>query len=189
MRLGVFGGTFDPPHAGHVLVAGDACEALGLDTVLWVPVATQPLKGSGPVASAGDRARMVELTINGDERFRLDRVELDRGGLSFTVDTLESLTSRHAGAELVLLVGVDAWAAFDRWRDPERILQLADVAVLGRAGEKPPVRAGYAPEVVTGRRVDVSATEIRERVRRGLPITGFVSEAVREYIAQAGLYR
>lgn len=189
MRIGVFGGTFDPPHTGHVIVAGDACEVLGLDTVTWIPVAQQPLKEAPPFAPAADRKRMVELAIRGDPRFSLDTVELDRGGLSFTVDTLQALSERNRGAELVLLAGTDSWASFDRWREPKRILKLARVAVIARAGEQASVHFGHAPEVVTARRVDVSSTEIRGRVRRGLPITGFVSDAVGEYIASAGLYR
>lgn len=189
MRIGVFGGTFDPPHTGHVLVAGDACETLGLDAVLWVPVAQQPLKDAPPLAPAADRKRMVELAIQGDPRFALDTVELDREGLSFTIDTLETLAGRRPGAELVLLVGADSWASFERWRDPERILALAKVAVIARAGDLARTMSGHKPEVVTARRVDVSATEIRDRVRRGLPITGFVSDAVQEYIENVGLYR
>lgn len=189
MRIGVFGGTFDPPHVGHVLVAGDACDLLGLDRVTWVPVAQQPLKDAPPLAPAPDRSRMVELAIGDDPRFSLDTMEMDRGGLSFTVDTLESLAGRHPGAKLVLLVGADAWASFDRWRDPHRILELAEVAVVARAGESAVAVAGYTPGVVAARRVDVSSTEIRDRVRRGLPITGFVSDGVRDHIAAAGLYR
>lgn len=189
MRIGVFGGTFDPPHTGHAIVAGDACESLGLHSVVWIPVAQQPLKEAPPMAPATDRRRMVELAIRGDPRFSLDTVELDRGGLSFTVDTLQGLRDGNPGAELVLLAGTDSWASFNRWREPERILRLASVAVIARAGEQAPTHFGYAPAVVTARRVDVSSTEIRDRVRRGLPITGFVSDAVREYIASAGLYR
>jgi nicotinate-nucleotide adenylyltransferase len=189
VRIGVFGGTFDPPHTGHALVAGDACEALALDTVLWIPVTQQPLKDAPPLAPASDRRRMVELAVDDDPRFSLDTLELDRGGLSFTVDTLEALAERHRGAHLVLLVGADAWASFERWRDPKRILELAEVAVIARAGDAAPMLSGHKPEIVTARRVDVSSTEIRDRVNRGLPITGFVSDAVREYITAAGLYR
>ena len=170
-------------------MAGDACEALGLDRVLWVPVAQQPLKELPPLAPAADRRRMVELAIQDDPRFALDTVELDRGGLSFTVDTLEALAERCLGAEIVLLVGADTWASFDRWRNPERILALARVAVIARAADLARTISGHKPEVVTARRVDVSATEIRDRVRNGLPITGFVSESVQKYIEKTGLYR
>lgn len=114
---------------------------------------------------------------------------MDRGGLSFTVDTLQVLSDRNNGAEYVVLVGTDAWANFDRWREPERILEMARVAVFARAGEEPETQFGYTPEVITARRVDVSSTEVRDRVRRGLPITGFVGDPVRDYIASAGLYR
>ncbi len=220
MRIGVFGGTFDPPHTGHVLVAGDVCEALGLDTVTWIPAARQPLKDDAPLASAADRRQMVELAIRDDPRFTLDTVELDRGGLSFTVDTLEALAKRHPGAELVLLVGADSWASFGQWRSPDRILQLARIAVITRNASRDSGSAsgagagvgeggvlkevsprsrplgqhrgddgGREPVLVNVRRVDVSSTEIRERVRRGLPISGFVSEAVRRYIMDARLYR
>ena len=188
MRIGVFGGTFDPPHTGHLIVAGDACEALGLDTLVWIPVAQQPLKDAPPLAPAADRKAMVELAIRGDPRFSVDTMELDRGGLSFTVDTLQALADGNRGAELLLLAGTDSWASFDRWREPERILKLARVAVIARAGEQAPERFGYTPEVVTARRVDMSSTEIRDRVRRGLPITGFVSDAVGEYIRSRKLY-
>lgn len=189
MRIGVFGGTFDPPHAGHVLVAGDACEALALNKVLWVPVAQQPLKEKAPLAPAADRQRMIELTIAGDPRFSLDTVEMERGGLSFTIDTLDALSGRNPGAALVLLVGADSWASFDKWREPMRILDLARVAVLARAGEAVAAWTGYMPETVSARRIDVSSTEIRERARRGLPLNGFVNEAVRRHIADARLYR
>ena len=189
MRIGVFGGTFDPPHIGHVLVAGDACEALGLKSVVWIPVAQQPLKDAPPLAAATHRKRMVELTIADDPRFAIDTVELDRGGLSFTVDTLRALSERHPGTDLVLLLGTDAWAGFEKWRDPAEILKLAEVAVLAREGDAVSERAGYTPEVVTTRRVDVSSTEIRDRVRRGLSIHGFVDEAVLKYIRNEGFYR
>ena len=149
----------------------------------------QPLKDAPPLAPPADRRRMVDLTIQGDPRFSLDTVEMERGGLSFTVDTLEALAERRPDAKLVLLVGADAWASFDRWRDPERILAMAEVAVIARGGEVPGPVSGHTPQVVTARRVDISSTEIRDRVRRGLPITGFVSDAVREYIAAVGLYR
>lgn len=188
MRLGIFGGTFDPPHTGHLIVAGDACEALGLDAVVWIPVAQQPLKDAPPLAPAADRIRMVQLAISGDPRFSLETAEIDRGGLSFTVDTLETLATLHGSATLVLLVGADSWASFEKWRDPARILELTEVAVIARAGEHTLTQSGYTPQVVTARRVDVSSTEIRERVRDGLPITGFVSDTVRDYIGSNKLY-
>lgn len=131
---------------------------------------------------------MVELSIANNPRFSLDPVELDRGGLSFTVDTLRTLHERRAGAGLVLLVGADAWADFDRWREPNTILTLAEIAVLARDGERAAEQAGYTPEIVTARRVDVSSTEVRDRVRRGASIHGFVADSVEKYIRDEGLY-
>jgi nicotinate-nucleotide adenylyltransferase len=195
-HVGVFGGTFDPPHIGHLLAAGDAVEKLALDIVLWVPAALQPLKtGQAPSAAAEARLKMVELTIDDDPRFAVDHGELERGGLSFTVDTLASLRERYPAAELCLLVGEDSWRTFPAWRDPERIRELARVVVLtrdksiSRTGEPSHGREIPAAERISTRRIDVSATEIRRRVRDGLPIRGFVTERVEGFITERGLYR
>lgn len=198
-RIGVFGGTFDPPHVGHLLVIGDAAEQLGLDRVLWVPAATQPLKTETEVSAPADaRRRMIERTIAGDSRFALETSELDRGGLSFTVDTLAELRKKHPSAELYLLLGTDAWRTFRSWREPERIAELAKVVVLTRddsvespSGENsaPELEGVVAPIVLQTRRVDVSATEIRERIRSSKSIRGYVTESVERYIAENGLYK
>lgn len=188
----MYGGTFDPPHVGHLLAAGDAAERLELDELAWVPVGTQPLKPEGTVASAEARLRMVELSVNGDPRFTAEPWEVRRAGLSFTVDTLEELRRRDADAELYLLVGEDSWRGFSRWREPARIRELASVAVLTRQGAAAPGDAAVAAEPplwLETRRIDVSATEIRERVRAGLSIRGFVAESVERYITEHGLYR
>ncbi len=190
MRLGVLGGTFDPPHMGHLLAASDALELLGLDQLLLVPAAEQPLKREAVVASASDRLAMTRILVDGDARFRVDPLEIDRGGLSFTVDTLRSLQARHGGPEsvaLVLLVGEDVIATLPKWRESEALPQLAEIVVLTRAGgDVPSVRVGTA---IATRRVDVSSTEIRARVRAGQSIHGFVPDAVAAYIAARGLYR
>jgi nicotinate-nucleotide adenylyltransferase len=190
MRLGVLGGTFDPPHMGHLLAASDALELLGLDQLIFVPAAEQPLKREAVVASASDRLAMVRLLVDGDARFRVDPLEIDRGGLSFTVDTLRSLQARHGGPDavaLVLLVGEDVIATLPKWREPEALPELADIVVLTRlGGETPSVRVGRS---IATRRVDVSSTEIRARVRAGQSIHGFVPDAVAAYIAARGLYR
>ncbi len=190
MRVGIFGGTFDPPHVGHLIAAGDACDVLGLDTLLFVPTATQPLKADQGVASAADRLAMVRLAIAGDPRFEVDATEVERGGLSYTVDTLRTFRQRWpAGtADLVLLLGADAAAQFPHWKEPEAVRELVRVVVLtrGDGGAEPvPVEA----EAVATRRVDVSSTEVRERVKHGKSIRGLVADAVAAYIAQSGLYR
>jgi nicotinate-nucleotide adenylyltransferase len=191
VRLGVYGGSFDPPHVGHLLVVTDAAEALGLDRVVWVPTATQPLKADGAPAPGALRLAMVEAAVAGVPGFDASAIEIDRGGLSYTVDTLEAFAAEYAGAERFLLIGADSLATFDRWRAPERIVELAQVAVLERAsgggGAPSPLRPGM--RAVTTRRVDLSSTEVRERVRAGKPIRGFVPEPVAAIIERAGLYR
>ena len=195
MRLGVFGGTFDPPHVGHLLTAVDAVEALTLDRLLFVPAAQQPLKVGCESAAPEHRLAMARLLAGDDPRFGVDPIEIDRAGLSYTVDTLGELTRRLPGAELFFLVGADALATFPRWREPRRVLELARLVVLRRASddvelpammrEAPPLE----PIVLAARRVDVSSTEVRARVRAGLSIRGFVPDAVAAYVAQARLYR
>jgi nicotinate-nucleotide adenylyltransferase len=201
MRVGIFGGSFDPPHVGHLLVAVDALERLGLDRMVLVPTAQQPLKlaQGGSQASAEQRLAMTRLLVDGDPRFEVDPIEIERGGISFTVDTLEAMAGRWPGAELFLLAGADVLGTFHRWREPERIRSLATLVVLTRdalegAGDGPatPPPAGLPggqPELLATRRVDVSSTEIRARLRSGKSIRGFVPEAVADFIRSAGLYR
>jgi nicotinate-nucleotide adenylyltransferase len=187
VRLGIFGGSFDPPHVGHLLVVADAFEALRLDHLVFVPAGVQPLKVGQTAAGADDRLAMVRLLVGDDPRFSVDPIEMDREGLSYTVETLAAFAERHAQAERFFLVGADVLTAFGKWRDPGRVMRLATLVVIERAGEHGPVPEG-AVRVET-RRVDVSSTEIRERVRTGRPIRGFVPEAVEAYIAAQRLYR
>ena len=212
MRLGLFGGTFDPPHIGHFLVAVDALEQLALDRLIFVPAAVQPLKAGTITATPRQRLAMVALAVADDPRFEVDSVEIDRNGLSYTVDTLTELAGRFPKAERFLIVGSDTLGSFARWREPRRILELATLAVLRRADGSPgaaapaaPAGSGgstvdelfatfggdaaRAPVMVGTRRVDISSTEVRERVRRGASIRGFVAGAVAEYIEAHGLYR
>jgi nicotinate-nucleotide adenylyltransferase len=192
VRIGVFGGTFDPPHVGHLILASDAREALRLDTLVFVPAATQPFKvHTPPVASPQDRLEMVRLAVAGADDYSVDDTEIDRKGLSFTVDTLEQLSRKNQGAELFLLLGEDTLAGVDQWRSPGRIRELATLAVMRRSGPEGspvmPIAAGAI--AVSTRRVDVSSTEIRERLRAGRSIKGFVPESVERFIEARGLYR
>lgn len=196
MRLGVFGGTFDPPHVGHLLVASDAVEQLSLDRVVFVPAAEQPLKPGSRETPPADRLAMVRALVGDDPRFAVDPIEIDRGGLSYTVDTLGTLVARQPGAELFLLAGADVLATFAHWREPERIRRQATLVVLTRGGadgtapsEAPPDFPGGAPLFLPTRRVDVSSTEVRARLAAGRPIRGFVPESVADLIRSAGLYR
>lgn len=190
MRLGIFGGSFDPPHLGHLLPVIDAAESLGLDAVRFVPAAVQPFKVGRATASPADRLAMTQRLVALIPGFTADATEIERPGLSFTVDTLAAISAVMPDAELVLLLGADAFAQFDQWRQPERIRDLAAVAVMARSGESVPagsVMAGV--QVLQSRRVDISSTELRARVAAGRTIRGFVPDAVAGYIAERRLYR
>ncbi|MEX2569749.1 MAG: nicotinate (nicotinamide) nucleotide adenylyltransferase, partial [Gemmatimonadota bacterium] len=131
-RLGVFGGTFDPPHHGHLIVAAEAYEALGLDLLLFVPAGDPPHKPDAAAATPDQRLRMVRAAVEGDPRFAADDREIRRGGPSYTVDTLRDLRREDPDAELVFLLGIDQFRAFGSWRAPEEIVKLARLAVLAR---------------------------------------------------------
>lgn len=187
MRLGVLGGTFDPPHVGHLLAASDACEALALDRLLFIPAASHPFKGESVGASASQRLEMLALLIADDSRFGIDAIEIERPGLSYTVDTLVEMARRYPDADRFFLIGEDLVEELPTWRSPERIAQLAEVVVLSR-GETADAPAGSLRRLGT-RRIDISSTEIRARTRAGLPLHGFVPDAIASYIRGAGLYR
>jgi nicotinate-nucleotide adenylyltransferase len=185
VRVGVFGGTFDPVHVGHLAIAHAALESVPLDRVLFVLARRSPLKERGPVAGEADRLRMLELAVAGEPRFRVSRVELDRDGPSYTVETLERL----AGADdLFLILGSDAIADFPRWKDPERIAKLATLVVAERPGA--PERLGDTPIVrFDAPRLDISSRELRARAARGLSLRYLVPEPAWKHIEARGLYR
>jgi nicotinate-nucleotide adenylyltransferase len=192
VRIGVFGGTFDPPHVGHLLVANDAREALELDRLIFVPAGAQPFKvDTPPVATAQDRLEMVRLAVADDANYAVDDAEINRKGLSFTVDTLEHLSERNPAARLFLLMGEDVLASFEKWRSPARIRELATLVAVSRGGLAGSIADPAMSAVlrVSTRRVDVSSTEIRERRRAGKSIKGFVPESVERFIDVRGLYR
>ena len=189
MRLGIFGGSFDPPHLGHLLPVIDAAEALRLDAVRFVPAGEQPFKTGRASASAAHRLAMTERLVAGIPGFAADPSEIDRPGLSFTVDTVTQMAARHPSAELVLLLGADAFALFEQWREPERIRALASIAVLQRGGDPAIVPKDATVQVLQTRRVDISSTELRARVADGRTIRGFVPDAVADYIAEHRLYK
>jgi nicotinate-nucleotide adenylyltransferase len=191
VRLGIFGGSFDPPHVGHLLAAVDAFDALGLDRLVFVPAAVQPLKAGLAAATAQQRLTMVTLLVGGDARFGVDAVEIERAGVSYTVDTLETFADRYPRAERFFLVGEDAMASFGAWREPRQILKLAQLAILRRPGATVN-ELGARPDGTIGlatRLIDVSSTEIRERVRAGKSIRGFVPDSVAAFIETERLYR
>ena len=195
MRLAIFGGSFDPPHVGHLLAAGDAYDHLELDRLIFVPAAIQPLKAGRAGATSAQRLAMVRLLAGNDPRFEVSAFEVEQGGLSYTVNTLAHFASLHPSDERFLLLGADVLASFGQWKEPERIFQLARVVLLVRQTDtEQQADAGSSRKWddvmrVPTRRIDVSSTEIRERVRQGKPIRGFVPDAVADFIARDGLYR
>ena len=194
-RVGVFGGTFDPPHVGHQRVAEDVTAALALDRMIWMPAGHPPHKRGAVLSPASDRLEMVRALVEGNPRFEAGRHEIERSGPSYMVDTLRQLTIELPNAELWLVLGVDQFRSLDSWRSPDEILTLARLAVMDRSGES--ARA-HCPEVVTGRmdrvafvpvrRVDISSTELRRRAGAGEEISDLVSPAVVEVIRRLGLY-
>jgi nicotinate-nucleotide adenylyltransferase len=192
VRIGVFGGTFDPPHIGHLLLAADASESLRLDFLIFVPAGAQPFKvDTPPLASGPDRLEMVRLAVHGDPKYVVDDAEISREGLSYTVDTLEHLAGRYKDAEFFFLLGQDALAGFRQWRKPERILELCTLAVMMRTAARDVGDWSNAKRLImlSTRRVDVSSTEIRKRRSEKKSITGFVPESVEKFIKARGLYR
>ena len=184
-RVGIFGGTFDPVHVGHLAIALAALESVPLDRVLFVPVRRSPLKDRDPFASVADRVAMLEAALVGEPRFALSRVELERDGVSYTVDTLEAL---RAQGELFLILGSDALADLARWRRPDRISELATILVAARPGAPEPdpvhhARAFDAPQL------DISSRELRARAARGSSLRYLVPDAVWEHIKKRGLYK
>ena len=192
--LGVLGGSFNPPHLGHLVIASELCARLDLERVLFVPAAAPPHKRIDDGVDAADRLAMTRLATADDERFATSAVEIELG-LRFTVDTLAELRRRHEGRELVFIVGSDTLLQLDSWHEPERVLSLATVAVAHRPGDDPAAVAAAVERwgarrvrLVPAVGVDVSSSGVRERVRAGLPIRYLVPAAVEGFIAERGLY-
>lgn len=187
MTIGLFGGSFDPIHHGHLLVAQAVLEALQLEQLRFIPARQQPFKKGKHGASAEDRAHMVGLAIRGEPRFSLERVELDRPEPSYTVDTLRELRRREPGKEFAILVGADAAQELTTWREAEQLPLLSRIVVFDRHGADLP-KLPWAIQAVRAPAVDIAATEIRRRVATGRSIRYWVPDAVAEFITAKGLY-
>ena len=199
-RVGLLGGTFDPPHVGHLVVARDVLEGLGLDELRFVPAGDPPHKPERRPAPGPLRARMLEACLEGSDaegeardatRLRVERIELEREGPSWTVETLRALHAREPGTEWVLAIGTDQLAAFADWREPEEVARLATLAVMARDGTDPDaVDPGVEVERITVdvTRIDVSSTEIRERIRSGRTVRWLVPGPALRVIEDEGLY-
>jgi nicotinate-nucleotide adenylyltransferase len=191
LRLGLFGGSFDPVHRAHLALARSALGGLQLDRVLWIP-AGQPWQKARRMTAAVHRLAMLALALEGEPRFVLDRREIDRAGPSYTVDTVRELRAEQADAELFLLIGQDQYAGFHTWEGWPEILQQVVLAVANRPGVAPavdPAVLRHPHRVVQLPMLDIAATDIRQRVARGEGIDHLVPPAVARYIDLNGLYR
>ena len=187
LRIGVLGGTFDPVHLGHLVVASEVCAALALDKVFLVPANQQPFKDTTGHASPTQRLEMCRAATAGDDRLDVSDVDLVRGGVTYTVDTLADLGKVYPGAELFFIAGADAIARLSEWRDPERLMKLARFVGVSRPGYTNAILS--APHlVVDAPKMGVSSTEVRRRVRTGAPVRYLVPGAVATYIDQHRLY-
>lgn len=190
-RVGVFGGTFDPPHIGHLVAARDAREALGLDEVRFIPAHRSPFKQGGDGTEPEVRWSMIEKAVADDAGCTVSRVEMDRPAPSYTVDTLRLLKEQEPQVEWTLLLGVDQWAAFADWKEPREIARLARIAVLTRDGRDPATVDPGVPvdwTAVPVTRLDVSSSELRDRIAAGRSVRHLVPEAVRAFIESKELY-
>jgi len=190
-KIGFFGGTFDPIHNGHLLLARSVSEAMSLDNVLFIPAANPPHKDHRTdIAASTCRWTMVELALEGIADFEASRDELDRPGHSYTVDTLRQLHLRHPEAEIFLIIGADNTHDLSTWHEPESILELCTVVAGSRsvslAHDTDPIAAKVC--TVDTPVIDISSTQIRQRLRAGLPVHSMMPEKVAAYIYERGLY-
>jgi len=192
-RLGVFGGTFDPPHVGHLALAEWARGELRLDRVLFVPAGTPPHKAAAR-ASAAHRVAMTRRAVRGNPAFAVSTIEARREGPSYTADTLAAIARANPGAELFLLMGADMYATFDTWVRPAEIAARATLAVALRPGAKRgrssrAARAGRGVRWLANPALEISSSAVRERARRGASLRYLVPDAVARYVAAHRLYR
>jgi nicotinate-nucleotide adenylyltransferase len=196
LKLGILGGTFNPPHIGHLVCAQEAFDQLGLDRVVLMPAGVPPHKQVEADPGAEARHELCRLAVAGDERFAVSRLELDRAGRSYTVDTLRALHDQSPQDDIAFIAGGDMARSLPSWREPEAILTLATLAVAERAADRRgEISAAIAPLAGSDRvrffdmpRIDVSSSLVRERVATGRPIRYLVPDAVADAIAQNGWY-
>jgi nicotinate-nucleotide adenylyltransferase len=197
-RLGILGGTFDPPHVGHLWLGALAADALDLDRVLYLPAAQPPHKGGRLITRPTDRLLMTRLAIGGDPAFELCPIEMERTGPSYTIDSVAQLKRGYPDAELFLVMAADSLAEIDTWRDPDRLLAEVEWIVGPRPGSELPDRSGLEDRfgadasrihLLSGPSLDVSSSEVRRRVAAGHTIRYLVPRNVEELIIDRGLYR
>lgn len=197
-RIGVFGGTFDPPHLGHLILASEARSQLGLDRLLWVLTSVPPHKLGQPITKLDDRLAMLELALKGEPAFEISRVDIDRPGPHYSTDTMKLLRQANPGATLVFLIGGDSLRDMVTWHEPGTLVAECDeIGVMRRPAVDMNLSSleaqipGIASKLrfVDAPLLEIASNEIRRRVAEGRPFRYFVLEEVYEYIVERGLYR
>jgi nicotinate-nucleotide adenylyltransferase len=188
-KIGIFGGTFDPIHLGHLITAQSVREIRELEKIIFIPAFISPHKSEIKTSSAEDRLNMIKLAIDGISFFDYSNIEIEKGGVSFTIDTLKELKKNNDDLEFI--IGYDNIFEFNTWKDPDEIMKLAKVIVLKRRSSHPPqFKDKYYNQAifVQTRGIEISATDLRERVKKGQPINFLVPQKVMEYIYKHKLY-
>ncbi len=201
MRIGIYGGSFDPVHTGHLLVAETVRDQLKLDKVLWIPAFQSPLKPDGKPTDSKDRIEMLKLAIGGHPQFEIDTREIERGGLSYTVDTIRSLQADQPGHAWFLIMGADSLIDLERWKEPTELCRLTIPVVVARGGMQPPDFNHFAKFVpkerlaiiqdhrITMPELEISSRDLRKRIAQGQSIRYQVPASVEAYIHSKQLYR
>ena len=198
-RIGVFGGSFDPVHIGHLTIAQDAVEQLELDRLIFVPAAVPPHKQEKTLAEGRHRFEMLQLATEGNLSFEVSDMELQRGGVSYTFDTMTQIQAEHPGATLFFIVGLDSLVELHLWRNVDKLLELCTIVPFARGGEDParvaeqiqlsePWKTGLLERLIRIHEIEISASEIRMRLAEGLSIRYLVPPEVEMYIAEHHLY-
>jgi nicotinate-nucleotide adenylyltransferase len=189
MKLGIFGGSFDPIHIGHLLVAQAAVEELGLDKIFFVPAAQSPFKPENEIAAAEIRLKLIRLALAGKTNCEIDDQEIRRNGISYTIETLRDYAKRFPGAQLFYLIGADNISKLSEWREADELAKLAEFVAIPRPGEsmaqfpKP-----FRGKMLKGFPIEISSSQIRARIKAGLPIENLMPPFVAEAIHAAKLY-
>lgn len=200
-KIGVFGGSFDPIHYGHLLLAEQCLESASLDRVLFIPAAKSPLKSRNPIATDRSRVEMLELAIADHPNFQISKIELDRGDVSYTVDTLQQLKSDFPDAELFLMIGADSLQEFDRWKSPKEILGLAQLLIIDRPNSDSEINWDafqdfasaeqinqWKNQLVQSEAFEFSSTDLRDRAKNGRSLRYRTPRAVQKYIETQKTY-
>jgi nicotinate-nucleotide adenylyltransferase len=188
-KIGLYGGSFDPVHLGHLLVALAACEEAGIERLFFVPAAQSPFKPDAQPTPAAERLRLLRLALCGQSRYEIDEQEIRRGGISYSIDTVRDYAQRFPQAELYYLIGADHVPSLHKWREAEQLAQLVEFVAIPRPGQAAATFATpFRGRTLSGYPLGVSASQIRARVKAGLPIEHLVAPAVAEAIRNYQLY-